>query len=288
MGNFIDTLEEFGINIIPFLRTLLIVLFLFVVFSFVLGMIKRALLNKSKNKKQKTDIENFSRLFKIVIFIILVFIGIASYVGSFTGLGIAAGLLTAALGWALQRPITGIAAWIMVIIKNPFSIGDRVIIGSIKGDVKDITLTHIVLNEVGGLVNSEVVSGRIVMVPNWQLYEQNIINYTKQHDYIIGEVVVQVTYESNLDRAMKIAFESALKYTNEASEKLKQEPMIRVVMAGSGIDVKVRFYGDTFGIQRITSEVTKEIFDQINKTQDVEIAYPHTEVVFKNKKLFKK
>jgi small-conductance mechanosensitive channel len=287
MVSFFEALESLGIEAVPLVRTVLVVIVLFIIFSFTLGFIKRALMKRARNKKQKTNIENFSRLFKITVLIILVIVAAFSYVGSFTGLGIAAGLATAALGWALQRPITGIAAWIMVVVKRPFNIGDRIIIGDVKGDVKDITLTHIVLDEVGGLVDSEVISGRVIMVPNYQLYEQNIINYTQQHDYIIAESIVQVTYESNLDKAIRISYDAAMKYTKEASEKLKQEPMIRISMAGSGIDIKARFYGEAYGIRKITSNITKEIYDRIKKEKDVEIAYPHTEILFKDKKLFK-
>jgi small-conductance mechanosensitive channel len=288
MASFFEALEDLGIEAIPLIRTAFFVILLFVLFSITLGFIKRSLIKRSKNKKQKTNIENFSRLFKITILIILVIVAIFSYVGSFTGLGIAAGLATAALGWALQRPITGVAAWIMVVVKRPFNIGDRIIIGDVKGDVKDITLTHIVLDEIGGLVDSEVISGRVIMVPNYQLYEQNIINYTQQHDYVIGETIVQVTYESDLDKAIRIAYDSAKKYSKEAIEKLKQDPMIRIVMAGSGIDIKVRFYGRAYGIQKITSDITKEIYDRIKKEKSVEIAYPHTEILFKDKNVFKK
>jgi small-conductance mechanosensitive channel len=288
MVGFFEALENIGIEVIPLIRTMLVVIALFAMFSIALGAIKKSLVKRAKNKKQKTNIENFSRLFKITILVILVIVAIFSYVGSFTGLGIAAGLATAALGWSLQRPITGVAAWIMVVAKRPFNIGDRIIIGDVKGDVKDITLTHIVLDEVGGLVDSEVVSGRVIMVPNYLLYELNIINYTQQHDFVIGETIVQVTYESNLDKAIKIASDSAIKYSQEASEKLKRTPMIRISMAGSGIDVKVRFYGEAYSIQRITSDITKEIYDRIKKEKDVEIAYPHTEILFKNKNLFEK
>ena len=281
-----NTLEGVGIDFIPLVRSLIIVVILFILFSILLSIIKKRLLKKVTNKVQRSNIEVFSRLIKIFLLIVIIIIALFSYFESFTGLGIAAGLTTAALGWALQRPITGVAAWLMVVVKRPFHIGDRIIIGDVKGDVKDITLTHIVLDEVGGLVNSEVLSGRVIMIPNYQLYELNIINYTKQHDFIIGETIVQITYESNLNKAMKIAYDSALKFTKEASEKLKQEPMVRISMAGSGIDIKIRFYGDAYNIQKVSSDITKEIYDRIQKDKDVEIAYPHTEILFKNKKLF--
>ncbi len=112
---------------------------------------------------------------------------------SWTALGLGVGLLSVAIGWALQRPITGMAAWFMIVVKRPFEIGDRVTIGAVKGDVVDITLTHIYINEIGGLVPSEENSGRTIMIPNSVLFEQNIINYTLQNEFVLDQVVTMVT-----------------------------------------------------------------------------------------------
>ncbi len=73
----------------------------------------------------------------------------------------------------------------MVVTKRPFDIGDRIIIGDIKGDIVDINLSHIRMLEVGGLTEDEEVSARVVMVPNWMLFEKNIIDYTLDNDYVI-------------------------------------------------------------------------------------------------------
>ena len=34
---------------------------------------------------------------------------------------------------------------------------------------------------------------------------------------------------------------------------------------------------------QITTDITREIYNKINNSEDVEIAYPHTEVIFRNK-----
>jgi len=60
------------------------------------------------------------------VFVVLYFVGDAS------SIALKAGLLTAALGWTLQRPITGTAAWIMVVVARLFTIGDRIIVCVVK------------------------------------------------------------------------------------------------------------------------------------------------------------
>ncbi len=123
------------------------------------------------------------------------------------------------LGWSLQAPVTGLAAWLMIILKRPFKIGDRVIIAGIIGDVMDVTLTHIVLNQVGGTVGGEERSGRAVLIPNAIMFGQVIMNYTFQQDYILDEVPVRITFESDWEEAERILIEAAKKITGDIIEK---------------------------------------------------------------------
>lgn len=136
---------------VPIIRTIVTVAITFIIFNFIINFVKKKLLKRVKTKKQRSNVEIFSRVLKYILLIILILIGFSSYYGSWAGLGLGIGLFSAALGWALQRPITGIAAWIMIITKRPFEIGDRIIIGNVRGDVVDITLTHIYISEIGGL-----------------------------------------------------------------------------------------------------------------------------------------
>lgn len=269
-------------NAWPILRTIVMLIILIVIFNILLISIKRKLLKRARTKKQISNIEIFSRIFKYIFLLILIISAIFSYTGSWTGLGLTMGLMSAALGWALQKPITGIAAWIMVVTRRPFEIGDRVIIGSVRGDVTDISLTHIYIQEIGGIVAGEENSGRVIMVPNSILFEQNIINYTSIDEYVLDQVVVSVTYESDLDKAIGIVLESAKKYTKEFD--LKKQPYVRTYFQPSGLGVHVRYFSPAKRLQEISSNITKEIFDRIMKTKGVEIAYPHTEVLFREKK----
>lgn len=276
----VNSLAEY----IPLLRMVITVVIVFIVFSLILALIKRGLLKKVKTKRQISNIEIFSGVLKYIFLLILALLAVSSYSGSWTSFGIWVGLFSAALGWALQKPITGVAGWIMVVTRRPFDIGDRVIIGNVRGDVQDITLTHIYLREVGGIVAGEENSGRIVMVPNSTLFEQNIVNYTKQDEYVLDQVTVTVTYESRLDKAIEIALESAKKRTREFIKETGKEPYVRTYFQPSGIDVIVRYFAVATRLQEFSSIITQEIFNRIMKTKEVEIAYPHTEVVFRKKR----
>jgi len=84
------------------------------------------------------------------------------------------------LGWSLQAPISGLAAWFLVSIIRPFTVGDRVQLPSygLVGDVVSVTPLYTVLNQVGGSVGSEEPANRTVLIPNAMLFSALLINYT--------------------------------------------------------------------------------------------------------------
>ncbi|MBL7055917.1 mechanosensitive ion channel [Candidatus Woesearchaeota archaeon] len=275
-----------------FLKTITISIILIVLISAILKVVEKKLLKGAKNKKQIANVEIFTRIFKYTFAILIILFVIFSLYGSLTGLGLTMGLLSAALGFALQKPITSMAAWVMLVVRRPFTIGDRVIIGSIKGDVVDITLSHIFLNEAGGLYGGEERTGRTIMVPNSTIFEESIINYSYRDDFVLGQVEISVTYESNLDKAINTSLKIAEKHTSISIDKSmvnisNRPPFIRLKMAASGVDISLRYFVPYNKMQEIQTDITREVYETFKKAKDVEIAYPHTELIFKNKELFK-
>ena len=258
---------------LPLLTAVLIALILITLFNFFVGIIKKALLSKAKSKKQISNIKILARMLNVSFSILIILFTFFSYIGSWTGLGIFAGLITAVLGFALQKPITGIVAWIMIILKRPFSIGDRISINNIKGEVYDISLTHIYIDEVGGLVDAEEPSGRHVMVPNYLLFENPIINYTLLNEYVMGEVPVEIKYGSNLDKALALAKKSALSHIKEHEKLSKKDVQIRISFKERGIRLLIRFFAPVKMMQPLITEITKEVYDSFRKQKDIEFAH---------------
>jgi len=262
------------------LFTIIFVLILYWFFCYLLNILKKYLLKKAKNKKERSNIEIFSRAIKYIVILFLVIFAILSYSGSLASIGLVAGLLSAALGWALQRPISGMAAWLMIVVKRPFEIGDRVIIGNVKGDISDITLTHVHIKEIGGTIPSEETSGRLILIPNAKLFEEDIINYTKRDNFILDEVIFPITFESDIDEAQNIAKESARDVLKDYIEDIK-ELYTRTYFQPSGVNVFIRYLTLTPKRNEISSRITERIFNKIKASKNVRFAYYHSEILLK-------
>ncbi|MBU0497131.1 MAG: mechanosensitive ion channel family protein [Candidatus Thermoplasmatota archaeon] len=265
------------------LQIIVVILIAFIIFSIIHRIIKGRLLRTVKTKKQRTNITVFLDMLKYLFAVVIFLIVISFYSGKLGDLGFFAGLLSVALGWALQKPISGVVAWLILVLRRPFQIGDRVIISGITGDVTNITLTHIILDEVGGTIDGEESSGRTIIIPTSAIFEQHVINYTERDDYILDEVPVSITYESDLEHAEHLittAFEKSMKpYWEFFPKRVKKESHIRLKFQASGIEVILRYY--TFALKRnqIATAIRKEIWKAITAAPTVDFAYPHTEVI---------
>jgi small-conductance mechanosensitive channel len=258
-----------------------------IIFLILLKIMQRYLLKAVKTKKQISNVKVFLSLLKFIFIFFLVVILISLFYGDLTQLGFVAGLLSVALGWALQRPISGVVAWLILVTRRPFDIGDRIIISGMKGDVTNITLTHIFLDEVGGTIEGEERSGRTVMIPTSIIFEKEIINYTREDNYILVEIVTAITYESNLQKAEEIITSAVKKimepFYPDFPQNVPKTSHIRLQFRDSGIEVTVRYYTITTKRNEIATNIRREIYHEIKKTEDVEFAYPHTEVIFREK-----
>ncbi len=271
-------------KLIPLFEIILTAILIIFLFNFITIFVKRRLLKRAKSKSQISTIKIFSRMINLVFMWVVILFAFLSYFKSWAGIGVVAGLLTAAIGFALQKPITGIAAWIMVVVKRPFQVGDRISIGTVKGDVYDISLTHVYVDEVGGTIDSEQHSGRNVLVPNYKLFDEVLVNHTLMHDFVLDEVSLVIKYDSNLDNALKIIKSIAEEITGEYAKKINKEVVTRVAIADNGMKIKVLFFAPVQQLSKVKSDLSERIYKSILKNKNVELAYNRLDIAVKKDK----
>jgi len=244
----------------------------------------RALRAYMQKRAHKGDnVKQFLFIWRYVWLGLAVIFALISFSASLTALGISAAFLGMIMGWSLQAPVTGMAAWLMIILKHPFKIGDRIIIAGIVGDVLDINLTHVVLNQVGGTVGGEEKSGRGVLIPNAILFQQIIYNYAFETQYLLDEVPVLITYDSDYEEAVKILLAAGREVTREIIDETGQEPFVRSELADSGVRIRLRYQTIGTERQKISSNIVEVVIREFRKSEKVEFCYPHTEVLYRPK-----
>ena len=200
------------------------------------------------------------------------------------------GLLSAGIAIALKDPITNITAWMYILWKSPFTVGDRVEIGADAGDVIDVNLFKFTIMEIGNWIDGESNTGRIIHIPNGRVFTDTLANYGRGFKYIWNELPVLITFESDWKKAKSILEELSNIHTthiNKAAAKKFQEvsrlfmmhkpdfkPKVYTKIEDSGISLTVRYLCNPRKRRASSQEIWEGILDKFMKTDNIEFAYP--------------
>ena len=205
------------------------------------------------------------------------------------------GVAGAGIALALQEVLLCIAAWLYIILRRPFEIGERVELGGIKGDVIDIRLFQTALLEVGNWVEGEQSTGRMVNVPNSMVFKKESYNYSKGFEFIWNEIRVLVTFESDWKRGEEIMLTHARSYT-EGMEKLvsrkidrmarhyliyyeKLTPIVYVDIKDSGVQLTLRHLVEARSRRIAHDALCRKILEDFENEKEVNFAYTTYRIV---------
>ncbi|HEY2800288.1 MAG TPA: mechanosensitive ion channel domain-containing protein [Chthoniobacterales bacterium] len=140
-----------------------------------------------------------------------------------TRLTTALGLVSAGLAFALQKVITALAGYVVILRGKSFSVGDRITMGGVRGDVIALGFIQTTIMEMGQppavqsadpamWVQSRQFTGRIVTVSNSQIFDEPVSNYTRDFPYVWEEIHIPITYQADRAAAEKILLEAAAEH----------------------------------------------------------------------------
>jgi small-conductance mechanosensitive channel len=174
--------------------------------------------------------------------------------GNFT---VALGLIGAGVAVAAQELVMSVAGWLAILFADFFRTGDRVQLGSIRGDVIQITMMRTVLMEIGQWVKGDLYTGRIVRVANSFVFKEPVYNYSGNFPYIWDEFTVPVRYGSDRELARKILETVICDLVREDTDRARQswaelarrnpienarlDPMVTLVANDNWMEFTVRY-----------------------------------------------
>lgn len=186
---------------------------------------------------------NLKRIFRLVVGLATVFVTISVLFANWYAAFVSLGLISLMLSFALQMPISSFIAWIYILARAPYRVGDRIKIGEAHGDVIDVSYLDTTLWEFGGeYLSTDHPSGRIVKFPNSRVFSTEVFNYSwPLFPYVWNEIKFQLAYESDLrfvEQTMKAVVEEEV--GQDMREKVK---VYRSILAKTPVDeLQVREY----------------------------------------------
>ncbi len=132
----------------------------------------------------------------ILIALIAISVIFVNWYAALTALGIG----SLVIGLAVQTPMKSFVAWIYILVRQPYRVGDRIKIGEATGDVIDVGYLDTTLWEFGGqYLSTDHPSGRIIKFPNEKVLDSIVWNYSwPLFPYIWNEIKFQIAYQSDL------------------------------------------------------------------------------------------
>jgi small-conductance mechanosensitive channel len=240
--------------------------------------------------KEGKNLYYFRKLISFSSGVVIVLIILLNFVGDFGSISAVVGLAGAGLAIALQDPIVSLVGWFLVIGKFGISVGDRIEINNVKGDVIDIGLLRIAVLEVGNWVSAEQSTGRVVFFPNSFIFKGHFFNYSTGNSFIWDEIHITVTYESNWKRAREIIEDVARRVSDAFVEaaRLSQErvsrrfhinlgtltPYVYVSIAESGVDLILRYLTEVRRRRTCHDQICREVLEALSNEPGIDLAYP--------------
>ncbi|KEO89812.1 mechanosensitive ion channel protein [Erythrobacter longus] len=165
----------------------------------------------------------------------------------------ALGGLALAIGLALQGTLSNVASGVMIMTQRPFRVGEVINVGTITATVQEIGLFTTELKQPDGL---------FVMMPNNELWNQPIINFSR-HPTRRFELIVGIGYNDNMKDARDTLLQLAA-----GDERVLSDPEPITFVASldeSSVGIGLRVWCDTadyLGLSWDLTEAAKAKFDE--------------------------
>jgi len=199
------------------------------------------------------------------------------------------GLVSAGIAIALRDPIVNWFGWMFIGWRRPFTVGDRIQIGPLSGDVVDIGVSTFSILEVAPPELGEQTTGRIVHVPNGKVFVDPLTNVTQGFNYIWNEIPITVTFESDWRRAKQIlegilrervvsVSEEASRFIRDASRKFlirsaNVQPVVYTRIVQDGVELGLRYICEARSRRKSTESIGEAILEAFAAEPRIDFAY---------------
>jgi small-conductance mechanosensitive channel len=245
--------------------------------------------------KDRAHRHTLRMLVRNTVFAVASAVVLAIWLGSGSSFTVAMGILGAGIAFASQEVIGSFAGYLNIVTGNLFRIGDRVRIGTVLGDVLDISILRTTVMEIAEWVKADQYTGRIVSIANRVVFSDPVYNYTQHWPYIWDEITIPITYESDWQRASELILENGRKYSShvqtQAQEQLARiveqyavqdtpvEPLLYIRMTDNWIEMTLRYVVDPRERRTVAGQLHLDLLKSFESEPDITVASATFEIV---------
>lgn len=277
MDQYKNVIEKWAFD--PIVGKVVALIALFIIVGLVNRWIKRRINSQIENSNSRYRAK---KLTSFIAFLLSFLLAIVVFSDRLGGVTIAFGVAGAGVAFALQEVIASFAGWFAITFGKFFNVGDRVLLGGIKGDVIDVGMLRTTLMEIGDWVKGDLYNGRIVRISNSFVFKEPVYNYSADFPFLWDEIVIPIKYGSDLKEARSIIKISADKLLENfqataltewnsmvkkyAIENARVESMVTLTADENWASFTLRYVTD-YKMRRATKDILfTDILEKIDAT----------------------
>lgn len=183
----------------------------------------------------------------------------------------ALGLTSVAIGFSLKDVLSNYISGVILLAARPFGINDQVVISNYEGTITQIDLRATTMR---------TYDGRLVYIPNQEVFSASIINNTASPRRR-SSIVVGIDYDADISRSKEV-IKTTLS-TLSGLEKVPPPEILVLELAASTVNLEVRFWVDSrrAGFLTMTSQVSQSIKEALQQA-NIEMPTDIYTLMFRN------
>jgi small-conductance mechanosensitive channel len=210
-----------------------------------------------------------AKLFRALLLLVGVLIALSVVGIDITVLSVFGGALGVGIGLGLQKLASNYIAGFTILLDRSVRIGDMITVDNRFGVVSKATSRYVVVRSLDGIE---------AIVPNETMVTTTVLNHSYTSRDIKVGVPIQISYDSDLDRAMRLMTEVALGEPRVLRQP--NPPLVLVIRFGeNGIDLELAVWinDPESGQSNLKSALFLGIWRAF-RANDIKIPYPQREV----------
>lgn len=199
------------------------------------------------------------------------------------------GLVGAAVVISLQDVCASFCGWFVIMIGQKFTIGDRLEIEGVRGDVLDIQLLRTTLLELNNWLGVDQPTGRVIIVPNNFIFKTKVFSFTHGHPFIWNKIELTVTFstpaagatllfEKVLEEETREDFAEARLMSAEMERRYGVEdadyrPKIYTRIGDSGVTFSLHYVSHYRNTSKTRNRLNRRLIAELETHQHIQLAY---------------
>lgn len=232
LGSYLDPLIQ---EIILFLPKLLAAIVIFLLSLWAAAAVAKAI--KATTKRRQVDPEVallLSRVGRWAVVLLGTLWALETVDGNITGFLAGLGLVGFTIGFALQDIAKNFVAGILLLMQQPFDVGDTISVVGYDGTVSNIYVRATEILTFDGLH---------VLIPNADVYINPITNYSRAKERRL-DLAIGVAYGSDLDRVTTVALDAIRQLPGILETGPRQPQVVSEKFGESTIDLVLYYWVD--------------------------------------------